>query len=70
MIVRQTAADAGRDPAAIEISAGSDGLARDPRGSVEELESLGVDRMVIPAFLFFRADDVAAAMSEFTASLR
>ncbi len=70
-IVRQTAADAGRDPDQIEITAGSDGLARDPRGSVEELESLGVDRMVIPAFVFFRAgDDLTAAMVEFTEGLR
>ena len=70
-IVRQTAADVGRDPNAIEITAGSDGLARDPRGSVEELESLGVDRMVIPAFVFFRAgDDLTAAMVEFTEGLR
>ena len=54
-----------------EITAGSNGLARDPRGSVEELESLGVDRMMIPAFLFFRAgDELASAMAEFTAALR
>ncbi len=52
-IVRQTAADAGRDPEAIEVTSGSIGvMGDDPVGAVEELKAQGVDRVVIPAFLF------------------
>lgn len=61
-IVRQTAADAGRDPEAIEITAGSAGvLGDDPVGAVQELADLGVDRVVTPAFAFLgdTADQLA-----------
>ncbi len=73
-IARQTAADAGRDPSAIEVTAGSDSLTKDPSGSVDELTQLGVDRMAVPSFLFARAadsvDGLTEAMSAFTASLK
>jgi probable F420-dependent oxidoreductase len=62
-IVRQTAADAGRDPKAIEITAGSaEVLGEDPVGAVQELADMGVDRVVVPSFVFLRSpvDDLAA----------
>ena len=44
-IVRQTAADHGRDPAAIELTAGTPGVfGDDPVGAVQELASVGVSR--------------------------
>jgi probable F420-dependent oxidoreductase len=62
-IVRQTAADAGRDPEAIEITYGNAELmGEDPVGAVQELAAIGVDRVVVPSFAFLRspADDLAA----------
>lgn len=62
-VVRQTAADAGRDPEAIEITAGSaEIMGEDPVGAAQELAAIGVDRVVVPSFLFLRspADDLAA----------
>ena len=62
-IVRQTAADAGRDPEAIEITAGSaEVLGDDPVGAVEELAAKGVDRCIVPSFVFLgdTANDLAA----------
>lgn len=63
-IARQTAADAGRDPAAIEFTAGHPNLLKDRAGAIQELESWGVSRCVVPAFLFDRTDDPAAAMAD------
>jgi probable F420-dependent oxidoreductase len=52
-IMRRTAEEAGRDPDAIEITAGSnDVLGGDPVPVVEELRDLGVDRVVIPPLSF------------------
>jgi len=69
-IVRQTAAAAGRDPEAIEITASHpDSITKDPSEVLEELESWGVARTVVPAFLFERAPDVAVAMAEFTSNM-
>ena len=52
--MRQTAADAGRDPAAVEVTYGNaDVMGDDPVGAVQELEALGVDRVVVPSFIFF-----------------
>lgn len=62
-IMRQTAADAGRDPAAITVSTGSAGVfGDDPAGAVEELAAKGVDRVIVPTFAFFTdtADTLAA----------
>ncbi len=54
-ITRATAADAGRDPADVEITVLHLGLLKgDPAEAVEEARSWGVDRLVVPAFLYFR----------------
>jgi probable F420-dependent oxidoreductase len=62
-IVRQTAADCGRDPSAIEISAATDLRRDDPLAKVEELSAAGADRLIVPAFRF--APDPAAALGAF-----
>jgi probable F420-dependent oxidoreductase len=63
-VMRQTAADAGRDPSAVEVTYGNaDVMGDDPVGAVQELESLGVDRIVVPAFIFF--GDVPELVGEF-----
>jgi len=70
-VVRQHAADAGRDPDAIEITASHPGIfGDDPHAAVEELESWGVQRTPIPAFLFQRSDDLTEAMTEFMNKMR
>ena len=51
-IVRQTAAASGRDPEAIEVSAGSPAIfGDDPVGAAQELAEIGVGRIVVPGFL-------------------
>lgn len=63
-IARQTAADAGRDPAAIEITGpASMAMATDPVGAVEEAEALGIARLIVPAFLFW--NDTTNALATF-----
>ncbi len=48
-VMRQAAEDAGRDPSAIEVTAGAPALGgNDPIGAIEELAALGVHRLVIP----------------------
>lgn len=70
-VVRQTAADAGRDATAIEITANHPGLfGDDPVAAVEEAESWGVDRLTIPAFFFARdVENVGEAMAMYVAKL-
>ncbi len=52
-IVRQSAADAGRDPESIEITYGDAELMTVPGPEkVEELAAQGVDRVVVPSFIF------------------
>ncbi len=66
-VVNQTAADAGRDPQAIEMTAGHPGLfGDDPVAAAEELASIGVDRTIVPAFLLAKGsvEEQAAAMAE------
>jgi probable F420-dependent oxidoreductase len=64
-IVRQTAADHGRDPEAIELTAGTPGiLGDDPVGAVEEMNALGVSRIVVPSFALMRPNP-ADAMEAF-----
>jgi probable F420-dependent oxidoreductase len=47
-VMRTAAEEAGRDPDAIEITAGSAGvMGPDPLGAVQEMAALGVDRLVI-----------------------
>lgn len=63
-IARQTAADAGRDPEALEVTAGTPELVGDdPVGAVESLAAIGVDRVVVPSFLFLA--DTAAALAAY-----
>ncbi len=62
-IVRQTAADHDRDPASIEITYGDAELMTVPGPEkVEELVALGVDRVIVPSFIFLGnpAEDLAA----------
>ena len=66
-IVRQTAADHGRDPAAIELTAGTPGVfGDDPVGAAQELASVGVSRIVVPAFALMKpnASDATQAFAE------
>lgn len=62
-VVRQTAADHGRDPEAIEITYGDAELMTVPGPEkVEELAAIGVDRVIVPSFIFLGnpAEDLAA----------
>ncbi len=62
-LARQSAEDAGRDPSSIEMTGQHLGIfGDDPASAVEELESWGVARTVVPAFMFRRdtADSLAA----------
>jgi probable F420-dependent oxidoreductase len=64
-IVRQTAAAAGRDPAAIEFSAGHPGIyGDDPIGAVQEMASIGVSRLIVAGFALMRPT-AAEAMNAF-----
>jgi probable F420-dependent oxidoreductase len=52
-IVRQTAADCGRDPERIEITFGDERIfGSDPVAAVEELAAAGVDRVIVPSLMF------------------
>ena len=54
-VVRQTARDHGRDPSAIELSTGGRGALGDRAlDEVHALADLGVDRVIVPAFAFWR----------------
>ncbi len=65
-VMRQTAADAGRDPSAITVSTGSVGVfGDDPAAEIEELADKGVDRIIVPAFAFMNDTvDMLAAFGE------
>lgn len=65
-VMRQTAADAGRDPASIVVTSGSAGVfGDDPLGAVQELADQGVDRCVVPAFAFLNdTEETLAAFGE------
>lgn len=63
-VMRQTAADSGRDPSAIEVTAWSSEIfGDDPVGAVEELAAMGVHRTIVPAFLYRK--DTRTALAEF-----
>jgi probable F420-dependent oxidoreductase len=55
-VARRAAAEAGRDPAAIEMIAGCPdllpGSGKDPRAAIEERRARGVDRIVLPVGAF------------------
>lgn len=60
-ITKQTAADNGRDPDAIEITAPHAGImGGDPVGAAEELSSIGVTRTILPAFALYGREGVEA----------
>ncbi|WP_426573571.1 LLM class F420-dependent oxidoreductase [Aquihabitans sp. McL0605] len=64
-VMRQAAEEAGRDPAAIEVTAGSRDLGGpDPIGAIEHMASIGVHRLVIPP-LAFDAESAPAAYAAF-----
>lgn len=50
--VKQAAEDAGRDPQALEINAMFGVQMGDPAAGVEQMASIGVDRIMVPAFFF------------------
>ena len=62
-VVRQTAADAGRDPESIEISYGNAQLASADTAveAAQELAELGVDRAIVPSFIFLGDTEGALA---------
>ena len=63
-VMRQSAAAAGRDPLGVEVTFGNAAvLGSDPVGAVEELAAAGVDRVIVPSFMFLR--DTASSMAEF-----
>jgi len=68
--VREAAEDAGRDPADIEITCGGNGVfGPNGLGEAAALADLGVDRIVVPSFLFYKntADSLAAYGAEIIA---
>lgn len=68
---RQAAADAGRDPEAIEFTAPHAGLfGSDPIAAIEEAADWGATRMTIPSVLFLQdMDNLADAMATYMARL-
>ena len=61
-ICRQTAADNGRDPAAIEMTGMHLGLfAEDPTEAIEEAAAWGMDRISVPSFMFRKDTEAAIA---------
>ncbi|HCV36135.1 MAG: LLM class F420-dependent oxidoreductase [Acidimicrobiales bacterium] len=62
--MRQAAEEHGRDPDCIEVTASSEGLlGDDPMGAAQELAAMGVQRVVVPAFMFWA--DPAGSLAEF-----
>lgn len=62
--LRQAAEADGRDPDSIEINAMFGAQMADPLAGVEQMRSLGVDRVMVPAF-FFAGPDGLDRLSEF-----
>ena len=65
-IARTTAEEHGRDGAALDITGIHPGLfGEDMAGAVEEAAAWGLDRLVVPSFMFFRSpEESIAAMGE------
>ena len=65
-IARTTAEEHGRDGAALDITGIHPGLfGDDMAGAVEEAAAWGLDRLVVPSFMFFRnPEESIAAMGE------
>ncbi len=66
--LRQAAEDAGRDPASIQINAMFGAQMMDPKLGIEQMQSLGVDRIMVPAF-FFAGDGGLDRMEEFASTI-
>ena len=67
-IARQTAVDVGRDHEAIDMTGVHAGIfGADPAAAVEEAASWGVDRLVVPAFMFI--GDTEQKMAAFAAKV-
>jgi len=62
--VRRATEAAGRDPDGIEISAIFGAQMMDPKAGVEQMATLGVDRIMVPAF-FFAGPEGLDKLSEF-----
>jgi probable F420-dependent oxidoreductase len=62
--VKQATEDAGRDPAKLEINAMFGAQFADPAAGVAQMDSLGVDRIMVPAF-FFAGDGGLDRMEKF-----
>jgi len=70
-VVRASAAEHGRDPSTIELSAGAAAFGQGAVDTVRELADLGVSRIMVPSFPFWKdtrdslnryADEVIAAV--------
>ena len=70
-IARQTAADNGRDPAALDMTGVHPGIfGDDPAAAVEEAASWGIHRLVVPAFMFIGAPgEVADKLAGFASKV-
>jgi probable F420-dependent oxidoreductase len=67
-LTRSTAVDAGRDPGAIEMTTGGNGaIGSGALAEVEGLAAIGVDRVMVPAFLFAR--DTVASLEQYGAEV-
>ncbi len=67
-LARQTAVENGRDPEALEMTTGGRGaLGPNALGEVQTLAGMGVHRVVVPAFLFYR--DTASALAAYGAAV-
>lgn len=62
-LARATAKDHGRDPAAIEFTAGTAGFGSGMLDEIKALADIGVARIAVPAFAFW--GDTADAMARF-----
>ena len=62
-LVRQTAREHDRDPDAIELTAGGATIGGGALQAVRELADVGVDRVAVPAFAFWR--DTADALKRY-----
>ncbi len=62
-LVRQTAREHDRDPDAIELTAGGATIGDGALQAVRELADVGVDRVAVPAFAFWR--DTADALKRY-----
>ncbi len=67
-VARNTAADCGRDPEQLEMSAFHPGLiGRDPAAAIQEAESWGVHRLMLPSARYMR--DTSQRLAEFGESV-